>query len=199
MVFRKDISENWRWVPLIVDTAQKGGTCYVSFPWTRHVSASEGERSRFRHISVITFPFFLVSVAFPVTYLFPLTHVKDRVINVSDILPLRPIKVNNGRFYLLLTSGYFVNGCVFTPVYVICKICEKLRRIPTAVDICWIYLNQYFKIWDKRSAGQRTFLLLTHAHWRRSIWHPFWKWLQRLLWQLLEALGAWSMFSFASR
>ena len=47
------------------------------------------------------------------------------MINVSEILPLRPIKVNNGKFYLLLRSGYFVNGCVFTRVYVICKICEK--------------------------------------------------------------------------
>ena len=55
--------------------------------------------------------------------------VKDRMINVSEILPLRPIKVNNGKFYLLLRSGYFVNGCVFTRVYVICKSCEKLRRI----------------------------------------------------------------------
>ena len=54
---------------------------------------------------------------------------QDRMINVSEILPLRPIKVNNGKFYLLLRSGYFVNGCVFTRVYVICKICEKLRRI----------------------------------------------------------------------
>ena len=62
-------------------------------------------------------------------FLFFLTHVKDRMINVSEILPLRPIKVNNGKFYLLLRSGYFVNGCVFTRIYVICKICEKLRRI----------------------------------------------------------------------
>ena len=80
----------------------------------------------------------IVFVTFPVTFffLFFLTHVKDRMINVSESLPLRPIKVDNGKFYLLLRSGYFVNGCVFTRVYVICKICEKLRRIPTAVDIC---------------------------------------------------------------
>ena len=67
----------------------------------------------------------------------------------------------------------------------------------------------------ERSAGQRTFQSLrkvlrvgllkfiknfAHTHWRRSIWRPFWKWLQRLLCQqLLEALGAWSLFSFASR
>ena len=43
------------------------------------------ERSCFRHISVITFPFFLVSVTFQVTnfFLFFLTHVQDRMINVS--------------------------------------------------------------------------------------------------------------------
>ena len=40
--------------------------CIKSFPWTRHVSTSKGKRSRFRHISVITFPFFLFSVTFPV-------------------------------------------------------------------------------------------------------------------------------------
>ena len=51
-------------------TIRTPGTGYVSFPWTRHVSASEGERSRFRHISVITFPFFLVSVTFAVTWFF---------------------------------------------------------------------------------------------------------------------------------
>ena len=103
----------------------------IRTPGTGYVSASEGERSRFRHISVITFPFFLVSVTFQVTNFFSffLTHVQDRMINVSEILPLRPIKVNNGKFYLLLRSGYFVNGCVFTRVYVICKICEKLRGI----------------------------------------------------------------------
>ena len=78
------------------------------------------------HFRSSLFPFFS----------FFLTHVQDRMINVSEILPLRPIKVNNGKFYLLLRSGYFVNGCVFTRVYVICKICEKLRKIPTAVDIC---------------------------------------------------------------
>ena len=63
-------------------------------------------------------------------FFFSLTHVQD----VPEILPFRP--VNNGKFYLLLKSGFFVNGCVFTRVYVICKICEKLRKIPTAVDIC---------------------------------------------------------------
>ena len=40
------------------------------------------------------------------------------------------------KFCLLLRLGYFVNGCVFTRVYVICKICEKLRRTQRAVDIC---------------------------------------------------------------
>ena len=49
-------------------TIRTPGTGYVSFPWTRHVSASDGERSRFRQISVITFPFFLVSVTFAVTF-----------------------------------------------------------------------------------------------------------------------------------
>ena len=43
------------------------------------------------------------------------------MINVSEILLLRPIKVNNGKFYLLLRSGYFVDGCVFARVYVICN------------------------------------------------------------------------------
>ena len=55
------------------------------------------ERSPFRHICVITFLFFLISVTFPVKYFFSfLTHAQDRMINVSDILPLRTIEVNNG-------------------------------------------------------------------------------------------------------
>ena len=59
------------------------------------------ERSCFRHISVITFPFFLVSVTFQVTNFFLfLTHVQDRMINVSENLPLRTIKVNKGKFTL---------------------------------------------------------------------------------------------------
>ena len=57
--------------------------------------------SCFRYISFITFPFFLISVTFPVTYFFPfLTHVRDRLINVSEVLPLRTIKVNEGKFSL---------------------------------------------------------------------------------------------------
>ena len=42
----------------------------LHYPNACSTSASEGERSRFRHISVITFPFFLVSVLFAVTYFF---------------------------------------------------------------------------------------------------------------------------------
>ena len=80
------------------------------------------------HVSVTFLSSHFRSSLFPF-FSFFLTHVQDRMINVSEILPLRPIKVNNGKFYLLLRSGYFVNGCVFTRVYVICKICEKLRRI----------------------------------------------------------------------
>ena len=86
------------------------------------------------HVSVTFLSSHFRSSLFPLRlrrriFFFFLTHVQDRMINVSEILPLRPIKVNNGKFYLLLRSGYFVNGCVFTRVYVICKICEKLRRI----------------------------------------------------------------------
>ena len=100
---------------------------------------------------------------FPFFYFF-LTHVQDRMINVSEILPLRPIKVNNGKFYLLLRSGYFVNGCVFTRVYVICKICEKLRRIRSCRYL--LYLSQWDTVQERmgpskeRSAGQRTYLSL---------------------------------------
>ena len=57
------------------------------------------ERSCFRHISVITFPFFLVSVTFQLTFFF-LTHVQYRMINVSATFPLRTIKVNKGKFTL---------------------------------------------------------------------------------------------------
>ena len=60
------------------------------------------------HISVLPcFRYASVSVFFS----FFLTHVHDRMITVSEILPLRPTKVNNGKFYLLLRSDYFVNGC----------------------------------------------------------------------------------------
>ena len=55
---------------------------------------SRKRRSCFRHISVSTFPFFLVSITFPAT------HVQDRMINVSEILALRTIKVNKGKFTL---------------------------------------------------------------------------------------------------
>ena len=80
------------------------------------------------HVSVTFLSSHFRSSLFPFFSSF-LTHVQDRMINVSEILPLRPIKVNNGKFYLLLRSGHFVNACIFTRVYVICKICEKLRRI----------------------------------------------------------------------
>ena len=63
---------------LIVGTAQKGGIGYVRFPWTRHVSASEGERSRFRHISVITFPFFLVSVDYKTVRIFAYSSTREQ-------------------------------------------------------------------------------------------------------------------------
>ena len=80
-------------------------------------------------------------------FFFSLTHVQDRMINVSEILPLWPIKVNNGKFYLLLRSGYFVNGCVFTRVYVICKICEKLRRIHSCRYL--LYLSQWDTVQER--------------------------------------------------
>ena len=57
------------------------------------------ERSCFRHISVITCPFFLVSVMFPVTFSLK-THVQHGTINVSEILPLRTIKVDKSKFTL---------------------------------------------------------------------------------------------------
>ena len=41
-----------------------------------------------------TFPFFLVSITVPVT------HVQDLTINVSEILALRTINVNKGKFTL---------------------------------------------------------------------------------------------------
>ena len=73
-----------------------------------------------------------------------LIHIQDRIINVSEILPLRSIEVNYDNFYLLLRSGYFVKrGCVFTRVYVICKICEKLRRIHS----CRYLLDSIKKEW----------------------------------------------------
>ena len=67
------------------------------------------ERSCLRHISVITFPFVLVSVVFPVTF-FEKTHVQDRTMNVSEILSLhlRTIKVNKGKFTLEIGP---LNGC----------------------------------------------------------------------------------------
>ena len=90
------------------------------------------------------------------------------MINVSEILPLRPIKVNNGKFYLLLRSGYFANGCVFTRVYVICKICEKLRRrhscrysLVLSQPVLWHTGQERMGPSKERSAGQRTFLSLT--------------------------------------
>ena len=69
----------------------------------------ENERSCLRHISVITFPFVLVSVVFPVTF-FEKTHVQDRTMNVSEILSLqlRTIKVNKGKFTLEIGP---LNGC----------------------------------------------------------------------------------------
>ena len=63
---------------LIVGTAQKGGIGYVRFPWTRHVSASEGERSGFRHISVITLPFFLVSVHYKTVRIFAYSSTREQ-------------------------------------------------------------------------------------------------------------------------
>ena len=133
------------------------------------------------------------------------------MINCSEILPLRPVNVNKGKFYLLLRSGYFVNGCVFTRVYVIWKICEKLRRIPTAVDICYVYLNQYYEIWDNKEwVLVRREVLVSRLFFRSCSLETFY--LASILkmiamaaanvqqmYKLLEAFEAWSLFSFASR
>ena len=94
------------------------------------------------HVSVTFLLSHFRSSLFPLRFQFFflfLTHVQDRMIEIdfSEILPLRNIKVNNSKFYLILRSGCFVNGCVFTRVYVICKICEKLRRIHS----CWCLLD----------------------------------------------------------
>ena len=51
----------------------------------------------------MTFPFFLVSVTFQVTYFF-LTHVQDRRIDVSETFPLHTINVNKGKFTLEIGS-----------------------------------------------------------------------------------------------
>ena len=68
---------------------------WASFPWTTRVSVMFPSRKRTimfpphfcYHISV---RFFVGSVTFPATFF--KTHVQDRVINVSEILPLRTIK-----------------------------------------------------------------------------------------------------------
>ena len=119
------------------------------------------------HVSVTFLSPHFRSSLFPFFSSF-LTHVQGRMINVSEILPLRPIKVNNGKFYLLLRSGYFVNGCVFTRVYVICKICEKLRRrhscrylLDLSQSVLWLTGQESMGPSKDRSAGQRTFLSLT--------------------------------------
>ena len=77
------------------------------------------ERSSFRHICVITFLFFLISVTFPVRYFFSfLTHLQDRIINVSDILPLRTIEVNDGLQVMKFEPAPIIRPNFFDPLLV---------------------------------------------------------------------------------
>ena len=123
-------------------TIRTPGTGYVSFPWTRHVSASEGERSRFRFPGLFLLSHFRSSL-FPLRFQFffsflnpcPRSHDRDRFFRNFAFAKYQG--EYNSKFYLILRSGCFVNGCVFTRVYVICKICEKLRRIHS----CWCLLD----------------------------------------------------------
>ena len=75
------------------------------------------ERSPFRHIRVITFLFFLIPVTFPVRYFFSfLTHVQDRMINVSDILPLRTNEVNDGLQVMKFEPAPIIRPNFFDPL-----------------------------------------------------------------------------------
>ena len=86
---------------LIVGTAQKGGIGYVRFPWTRHVSASEGERSRFRHISVITLPFFLVSVDYKTVRIFAYSSTHEQSNKRSGTRLKTESETRERRFFFL--------------------------------------------------------------------------------------------------
>ena len=68
----------------------------------RHVSSTETNDDVSATFLLSHFrPFFLVSVTFQVTnFILFLTHVQDRMINVSENFPLRTIKVNKGKFTL---------------------------------------------------------------------------------------------------
>ena len=87
-----------------------------------------------------------------------MTHVQDRMINVSEILALRTTKVNKGKFTLeirpLNGQAHALNTCArcidativkiaMLPLFSILSDYLKWQRIPTAVDSCQIDLNQY--------------------------------------------------------
>ena len=78
-------------------------TWWSSFPWTGRVSVMFLGRKRTimfpphfcHHISVLSR---FCYVSDDVFFSFFLTHVQDRMINVSETLPLRTIKANKGKF-----------------------------------------------------------------------------------------------------
>ena len=91
-------------------------TWWSSFPWTGRVSVMFPSRKRTimfpphfcNHISVLSC-FRYVSGDY-----FFLTHVQDRMINVSEILPLRTIRVNKRKF--TLEMGAFNGSHTFNTV-----------------------------------------------------------------------------------
>ena len=82
-------------------------TWWSSFPWTGRVSVMFPRRKRTilfpphfcYHIFVLSCFRYISGDVFFVFFFF-LTHVQDRMINVSETLPLRTIKVNKGKFTL---------------------------------------------------------------------------------------------------
>ena len=77
-------------------------TSWSSFPWTGRVSLRFPSRKR----TIMFPPHFCYHISVPSWFryvsgdLFLKTHVQDRTINVSEILPLRTIKVNKSKFTL---------------------------------------------------------------------------------------------------
>ena len=87
------------------------------------------------HISVLPCSRYVSSFFFSFLNPCPRSHDRDRFFRNFAFAKYQG--EYNSKFYLILRSGCFVNGCVFTRVYVICKICEKLRRIHS----CWCLLD----------------------------------------------------------
>ena len=126
------------WSCLNLSSLLPAETSWSSFPWTGRVSLRFPSRKR----TIMFPPHFCYHISVPSWFryvsgdLFLKTHVQDRTINVSEILPLRTIKVNKSKFTLEigpLNGSHAFNTCARCIDATTVK-CAKLRLFSILSD-----------------------------------------------------------------